>query len=308
MALAKDSYFDEILAMAATLPALKTAVAAPEEPNALAGALVARQRGLIDPILVGDAAKIRAAADTLGEAIDGIELLDEPNHSKAAAACVAMVHEGRADAVMKGHLHTEELLAHVVKREGGLRGRRRLSHVFVMDVPGQSRLIHITDAAINIAPDLKTKADIAQNAIDLARAMGVDMPKLAVLSAVEVVNPDIPSTLDAAALAKMADRGQIKGGLVDGPLAMDNAVSAEAARIKGIVSDVAGHADILLAPNLESGNMCVKQLTFLAGAKTAGLVVGAKVPVILTSRADDEVSRLASCAAAALYNAWLKQD
>ncbi|MEN0001318.1 MAG: bifunctional enoyl-CoA hydratase/phosphate acetyltransferase, partial [Pseudomonadota bacterium] len=225
-------------------------------------------------------------------------------HADAAALGVQLVHDGKAAAVMKGHLHTEELLRHVVKKEGGLRTRRRLSHVFVMDVPGLSHLLLITDAAINITPDLRTKVDIVQNAIDLALSLGVEMPKVGVLSAVETVNANIPSTIEAAALSKMADRGQIKGGIVDGPLAMDNAVSAEAAATKGIQSLVAGKADILVAPNLESGNMIAKQLSFLAHAEAGGIVLGAKVPVILTSRADDDKARLASCAVAALHHDW----
>jgi len=208
---------------------------------------------------------------------------------------------------MKGHLHTDQLLAHVVKRDGGLRTTRRLSHVFVMDVPGLGHPLMITDAAINILPDLKTKVDIVQNAIDLAMALGVETPKVGVLSAVETVNPNIASTIEAAALSKMAERGQIKGGIVDGPLAMDNAIDADAARTKGIRSLVAGAADILVAPNMEAGNMLAKQLTYLAHAESGGIVVGAKCPVILTSRADDDKARLASCAVAALYERWLEK-
>lgn len=215
-----------------------------------------------------------------------------------------MVLEGEAAAVMKGHLHTDILLGEIVKREGGLRkGGRRLSHVFVMDVPGLDHLLMVTDAAINITPDLRTKADIVQNAIDLARALGNELPKVGVLSAIETVNPAIPSTLDAAILSKMAERGQITGGLVDGPLAMDNAINLGAATTKGIVSEVAGRADILVAPNMEAGNMLAKELTFLARAQAGGVVMGAKCPVILTSRSDDDKSRLASCAVAAIYAA-----
>jgi phosphate butyryltransferase len=208
---------------------------------------------------------------------------------------------------MKGHLHTDQLLHPVIKREGGLRTGRRLSHVFVMDVPGLQHLLMVTDAAINIAPELEEKVDIIQNAIGLAHALGIRTPKVGVLSAVETVNPKIASTLDAAILAKMADRGQITGGLVDGPLAMDNAIDLGAARTKGIKSPVAGRADILMVPNLEAGNMLAKQLTFAAHAEAAGLVIGAKCPIILTSRADDDASRLASCAVAALYARWLAQ-
>ncbi|SLN37219.1 bifunctional enoyl-CoA hydratase/phosphate acetyltransferase [Roseisalinus antarcticus] len=298
-------HFDRLIARAEHLPPIPTAVVAPESPEAIAGALLGRDHTLITPILVGNAALIETAAHEAGVSIAGLELIDEPDHDRAARRAVALVHEGRARAVMKGHLHTDVLLRAIVKREGGLRTGRRLSHVFVMDIPGIDHLVLVTDAAINIAPDLTTKIDIVQNAIDLALALGIDQPKAGILSAVETVNPAIPSTLDAAALSKMAERGQITGGLVDGPLAMDNAVDLEAAVTKGIKSLVAGHADILVAPNLESGNMIAKQLTFLAHAEAGGIVVGASVPVILTSRADDEAARLASCAVAALYGAKL---
>jgi phosphate butyryltransferase len=295
--------FDRLLARAEPLPPIPTAVVAPEEPDALAGAVLAARHTLIAPILIGDGPKIAAAAAAEGIDLAPYEVVDIGDHKAAAARAVAMVHEGRARAVMKGHLHTDILLAQIVKREGGLRTGRRLSHVFVMDVPGLDHLLMITDAAINIAPDLMTKADIVQNAIDLAHSLGIEAPKVGVLSAVETVNPAIPSTLDAAILSKMADRGQITGGLVDGPLAMDNAVDMGAARTKGITSLVAGRAEILVAPNLESGNMLAKELTFLAHAEAGGIVVGAQVPVILTSRADDEMARLASCAVAALHAA-----
>ncbi|MEO1701275.1 MAG: bifunctional enoyl-CoA hydratase/phosphate acetyltransferase [Pseudomonadota bacterium] len=297
-------HFDRLLDLAEPLEALPTAVICPDEPKSLGGALLAHQHTLINPILIGNKTKILAAADEIGADLSSYELLDIVDHSNAASAGVKMVHDGKAGAVMKGHLHTEVLLKHVVKKEGGLRTRRRLSHVFVMDVPGLSHLLMITDAAINITPDLRTKVDITQNAIDLAISLGVETPKVGILSAVETVNANIPSTIEAAALSKMADRGQIKGGIVDGPLAMDNAVSAEAAATKGIQSLVAGQADILVAPNLESGNMIAKQLTFLAHAEAGGIVLGAKVPVILTSRADDDKARLASCAVAALYHDW----
>ncbi|MEO0542677.1 MAG: bifunctional enoyl-CoA hydratase/phosphate acetyltransferase [Pseudomonadota bacterium] len=297
-------HFDRILDLAEPLDALPTAVICPDEPKSLGGALLAHEHTLIRPILIGNKSKIISAADEIGADLSGYEIHDIIDHSDAASAGVKMVHEGKAGAVMKGHLHTEVLLKHVVKKDGGLRTRRRLSHVFVMDVPGLSHLLMITDAAINITPDLRTKVDITQNAIDLAISLGVETPKVGILSAVETVNANIPSTIEAAALSKMADRGQIKGGIVDGPLAMDNAVSAEAAATKGIQSLVAGHADILVAPNLESGNMIAKQLTFLAHAETGGIVLGAKVPVILTSRADDDKARLASCAVAALYHHW----
>ncbi|MFK7753719.1 MAG: bifunctional enoyl-CoA hydratase/phosphate acetyltransferase [Sedimentitalea sp.] len=293
-------HFDRLLELAAPLPAIPTAVIAPEEPDALAGPLLAYEHTLIDPILIGDPAKIRATADEIGRDLGDLRIIDEPDHRAAAARGVALVHEGQAGALMKGHLHTDVYLGAIVASKTGLRTGRRLSHVFVMDVPGLDHLLMVTDAAINITPDLKTKADIIQNAIDLAISLGIELPKVGVLSAVEKVNPAIPSTLDAAILSKMADRGQIKGGLVDGPLAMDNAIDLGAAATKGIKSMVAGRAEILVAPNMETGNMIAKELTYLAHAETAGLVMGAKCPVILSSRADDEKSRLASCAVAAL--------
>ena len=293
-------HFDRLLALAEPLPPIPTAVVAPEEPDALAGAILAAEHTVITPILIGDPAKITQAAAEETVDLAGYEIFDEPDHKRAAALAVRMVHEGRAQAVMKGHLHTDILLGQIVKKDGGLRTARRLSHVFVMDVPGLDHLLMVTDAAINILPDLQTKADIIQNAIDLAHALGMPEPKVGVLSAVEKVNPAIPSTLDAAILSKMAERGQITGGLVDGPLAMDNAVDLEAAATKGIKSLVAGRAEILVAPNMEAGNMLAKELNFLAHAEAAGVVMGAKCPVILTSRADDDKARLASCAVAAL--------
>lgn len=301
----RHKHFDALLARATPLPPIPTAVAAPESRDALEGALLGFRHTLIRPILIGDVAKIRALASELDEDISQLELVQAADHGAAAAMAVAMVHEGRAQAVMKGHLHTDELLAHVVKRDGGLRTRRRLTHVFVMDVPGLDHLLMISDAAINIAPDLDTKADIIQNAIDLAHALGNAQPRVAVLSAIETVSTRMPSSMDAAILSKMAERGQITGGLVDGPLAMDNAMNAEAARTKGLRSMVAGQADILIAPTIEAANMISKQLTFLAHAEAGGIVLGASAPVILTSRADDEKARLASCAVAALYADWL---
>ncbi len=226
-------------------------------------------------------------------------------HHAAAACAVAMVRSGEAGAVMKGAIHSDELLAAVVKKDGGLRSRGRISHVFALDVPTLDELLFISDAAINIAPDLIAKMEITQNAIDLARACGLELPKVGILSAVETINPHIPSTLDAAILSKMAQRGQITGAVVDGPLAMDNAIDIEAARTKGITSLVAGHANVLIVPNLESGNMLAKELTFVARAEAAGLVLGALVPIILTSRADNDRARLASCALAQLYAYWL---
>lgn len=299
----RHRHFESLLERAEPLPAIPTAVVAPEDDASLGGALLAMERTIIAPILVGCARRIEAAARGIGASLEGIEILDVPEHLAAARRAVALVHEGRAGAVMKGHLHTDELLGAVVARDTGLRVGRRLSHVFVMDVPGLAHLLMVTDAAINIAPDLEAKMDIVQNAIDLARALGVDLPKVGVLSAVETVTPKIPSTLDAAALSKMAERGQITGGLVDGPLAMDNAVDLEAAQSKGLRSLVAGRADILMAPNLETGNMLAKQLTFIAHAEAAGVVVGARCPIVLTSRSDSEMARLASCAVAALHAA-----
>ena len=297
------AHFDRLLEQAAPLRAMATVVVAPEKPDALNGALLGREHTLIEPILVGCAEKIAAAAEELGADLAGVEIIDIPDHRAAALRAVALIHEGRAQALMKGHLHTDQLLHAILKKEGGLRTNRRLSHVFVMDVPGHDHLLFVTDAAINIVPDLDCKVSICQNAIDLALSLGIDQPKVGVLSAVETVTPSIPSTLDAAVLSKMADRGQITGGLVDGPLAMDNALDLQAARTKGITGLVAGHADILLAPNLEAGNMIAKELTYLAHAEAAGVVMGAQVPVILTSRSDDDKARLASCAVAALYAA-----
>ncbi|WP_116132093.1 bifunctional enoyl-CoA hydratase/phosphate acetyltransferase [Tropicimonas sp. IMCC34043] len=301
-------HFDKLLAEAEPLPPMRTAVVAPETEDSLLGALLGYDHTLIEPILIGNAAKIRAAAEKIGRDISAFEIHDEPSNKLAAGLGVKFVNEGRAGALMKGNLHTDTLLSEVVKREGGLRIGRRLSHVFVMDVPGLTHLLLISDAAINIAPDLETKVDITQNAIDLAHTLGMSEPKVGILSAVETVNPRIPSTLDAAALSKMAERGQIKGALVDGPLAMDNAINIEAARTKGIRSLVAGQAEILIAPNMESANMLAKELTFIAHAEAGGIVIGAKCPVILTSRADDDKSRLVSCAVAALYAARKKLD
>ncbi len=296
-------HFDRLLTQAEPLPPIPTAVIAPEEPDALGGALLAAERTLISPILIGDAALIAQAAAEIDKDISAYPLIDIPSHRAATARGVEMIHTGEAAALMKGHLHTSTLLSEVVKRDGGLRVGRMLSHVFVMDVPGLEHLLLVSDAAINIAPDLKQKADIIKNAIDLSHSLGLAEPRVAVLSAVETVNPAIPSTLDAAALSKMAERGQITGGLVDGPLAMDNAINLGAARTKGIHSPVAGQAEVLIAPNMEAGNMIAKELSFLAHAEAAGIVVGAKCPIILTSRADGEMARLASCAVAALHAA-----
>ncbi len=300
----KYRHFDRIIAAAKALPPLTTAVVVPSDPNSLGGAILAAKSGLITPILIGVKSRIEAAAREIGEDISGYEIMSLPTDADAPFTAVDLVNKGKAGAIMKGNLHTDDLLHHIVKREGGLRTKRRISHVFVMDVPSRSTPVIISDAAINIAPDLMTKKDIVQNAIDAAIAIGIPIPKVGILSAVETVNPAIPSSMEAAILSKMADRGQIKGGMVDGPLAMDNAIDIQAARTKGITSLVAGHAEVLIVPNLESGNMLAKELTFVAHAETAGLVLGARVPVMLTSRADDDRARLASCALALLYNAW----
>lgn len=301
---ARHQHFQKLLAACEALPPVKTAVVAPEEEKALAGALAAAARGIIAPILIGDRARIEATAKAAGLDLAGAPIVEAATSDLAAAAGVALINQGGAAALMKGALHTDELLHHVVKRDGGLRIGRRITHVFVFDVPGHPHLLHVSDAAIAIAPTLEEKVDIVQNAIDLARALGCATPRVGVLSAVETVNPKMPSTLDAAALSKMAERGQIRGGLVDGPLAMDNAVDPGAARTKGLRSTVAGHADVLIAPNIEAGNILVKELAFLSHAEGAGLVLGAKAPVILTSRADDETSRLVSCAIAVLFDDW----
>jgi phosphotransacetylase/acyl dehydratase len=277
-----------------------TAVAHPCSAAALLAAVEAAEAGLIEPILVGPEARIRQAAEEAGKDISAYRLVPADHSHDAAAKAVALVRSGEARLLMKGSLHTDELMGAVVPSATGLRTERRISHAYLMDVPDHPTPLIITDAAINIAPDLAGKADIIRNAIDLAHVIGIEEPKVAILSAVETVNPDIASTLDAAALCKMADRGQIVGGLLDGPLAFDNAISEAAAREKGIVSPVAGKAEILVVPNLEAGNMLAKQLTFLGGADAAGIVLGARVPIILTSRADSLRTRLASCAVAVL--------
>lgn len=292
--------FSGLVARAAAYPPARTAVVHPCDAPSLEGAVDAARAGLIEPILVGPPHRIDAAAEALGVDISAWERIDTRHSHDSAEKAVAAVREGRAEALMKGSLHTDELLHEVLSKEAGLRTERRLSHVFALEIPGQDRLHFVTDAAINIYPDLLTKKDIVQNAIDCVRALGIERPKVAILSAVETVTPKIPSTVEAAALCKMADRGQITDGDLDGPLAFDNAVSVEAAAIKGIHSPVAGRADILVAPDMEAGNMIAKQLTFLANARAAGVVMGARVPIILTSRADDAQARLASAAVAAL--------
>jgi phosphotransacetylase len=290
--------YESLLARCKGLEPVPTAVAHPCEETALAGALEAAAEGLIRPILVGPVAKIKETALQSGADLNGIEIVDAPHSHGSAAAAVELVRSGKAELLMKGSLHSDELLGEVVKRDTGLRTARRVSHVFIMDVPTYHKVLIVTDAAINIAPDLEAKADIVRNAIDLAIAIGIEMPKVAILAAVETVNPKMIATIDAAALCKMAERGQITGGILDGPLAFDNAISREAAEIKGIVSQVAGDPDILLVPDLEAGNMLAKQLSFLANADSAGLVLGARVPIILTSRSDNVRSRIASCAVA----------
>lgn len=292
-----------LLARCKDLAPIPTAVAHPCDAASLNAALDAAAEGLILPILVGPEAKIRAAAEAADADISGCRLEPAPHSHAAAARAVALVRAGEAQLLMKGSLHTDELMHEVLAMETGLRTERRVSHVYVMDVPLYPRPLLITDAAITIAPALEDKRDIVQNAIDLAHILGIAQPRVAILSAVETVTPKIQSTLDAAALCKMADRGQITGGLLDGPLAFDNAISPEAARDKGIVSEVAGRADVLVVPDLASGNMLAKQLTFLAGADAAGVVVGARVPIILTSRADPQSARIASCAVAVLMAA-----
>jgi phosphotransacetylase len=292
--------FEPLLTAAARLGPLPMAVVHPCSEAALRAAIEAGERGLIVPILVAPTARLKALAQAIGADLAGVRIVDVPHSHAAADAAVALVRAGEAAALMKGSLHTDELLGAVVDRTLGLRTERRLSHVFLMDVPSYPKLLMVTDAAINIVPTLEEKRDICQNAIDLARAIGIACPKVAILSAIETVNPRMPSTTDAASLCKMADRGQITGGLLDGPLAMDNAISAEAARIKGIRSEVAGDPDILLVPDLEAGNLLAKQLTFMANAHAAGLVVGARVPIVLTSRADGVRARLASSAVAVL--------
>ena len=288
----------------ALTPEPLTAVAHPCDESSLRGAVEAAEQAILAPILVGPSAKIRALAAQFELDISGLEIVDAPHSHASADAAVQLVREGKAELLMKGSLHTDELMGAVVRSATGLRTERRISHAFVMDVPALDRVIIVTDAAINIFPTLEDKLHIVQNAIDLAVALNFPAPqvppKVAILSAVETVNPKIPSTIDAAALCKMADRGQITGGILDGPLALDNAIDLMAAQIKKIDSPVAGRADILVVPDLEAGNMLAKSLTFMADADAAGIVLGARVPIILTSRADSLTTRLASCAVAAL--------
>jgi phosphate acetyltransferase len=295
--------YRRLIAAAQKEASIKCAVAHPCDDVSLGGTIEATKLKLIEPILVGPVDRIRRVAEENGLDISEMELVDAPHSHAAAAKAVELVSAGRAEALMKGSLHTDELMGAAVSREAGLRTERRISHCFVMDVPSHPDPLIVTDAAINIAPDLDDKADIIRNAIDLAHAMGVTEVRVAILSAMETVTAKVPSTIEAAALCKMAERGQIIGATLDGPLALDNAISPEAASVKKIVSPVAGHANVLAVPDLEAGNMLAKSLTFLAGADAAGIVLGARVPIVLTSRADTLLSRLASCAVAVMVAA-----
>ena len=292
--------YDRLITATRKLAPLPTAVAHPCDESSLRGVVEAAQAGMIVPILVGPKERMRSVATSIGLDIAGFDMIDAAHSQAAAEKAVELVRSGKAELLMKGSLHSDELLAAATKRDTGLRTARRISHVFVMDVPTHPETLFITDAAVNIAPDLLAKRDIIQNAIDLYAGLGLGTPKVAILSAVETVTPSIPSTIEAAALCKMADRGQINGGELDGPLAFDNAISIEAAQIKGIRSPVAGRAEILVVPDLEAGNMLAKNLTFLSGADAAGIVLGARVPIILTSRADKVRTRMASAAVAML--------
>ena len=295
------SKYERLIARAKEVPAATTVVVHPCDETSLRGATEAAEAGIIVPILVGPAAKISAVAREHGLDIGRFQIVDAPHSEAAAAKAVELIHESAGELLMKGSLHTDELMREVTSSKTGLRTARRISHVFVMDVPTYAETLFITDAAINIFPDLDVKRDIVQNAIDLFTQVGLGTPRVAILSAVETVTAKIPSTIEAAALCKMAERGQITGGILDGPLAFDNAIDPEAAKIKGIESSVAGRAQILVVPDLEAGNMLAKNLTFLAKADAAGIVLGARVPIILTSRADSVRARMASCAVAVLY-------
>jgi len=297
----RGARFKDLIEATAALPAVPTAVVHPCDALSLRGALEAGSQGIIIPVLIGPRAKIEATAEEIGHKLTDIEIIDVPHSHAAAEKAVALARSGEVSMLMKGKLHSDELLAPVVDRQTGLRTEKRISHVFVLDVPTYPKPLLISDAAINIFPDLEDKCDIVQNAIDLGQALGITCPKVALLSAVETVMPSIPSTVEAAALCKMAARGQITGGMLDGPLAFDNAISKSAAETKGIVSEVAGDADVLIVPDLEAGNMLAKQLIHLAGADAAGLVLGARIPIVLTSRSDGVMSRLASAAMAQLF-------
>jgi phosphate acetyltransferase len=298
--LRRNDVFARLLRQCEPLEPVPCAVAHPCDRDSLLGALEAARRGLITPVLVGPPARIRAVAQSNSADLSGIRIVATEHSHASAAAAAALARAGEVEMLMKGSLHTDELLSQIVAAQSGLRTERRVSHAFVMDVPAYDRILLVTDAAINIEPTLAEKADIVRNAIDLAHVLGIAMPKVAILSAVETVNGNIRSTLDAAALCKMADRGQIEGGILDGPLAFDNAISEHAARTKSIRSVVAGHADVLMVPNIESGNMLAKQLQYFAGADSAGVVLGARVPVVLTSRADNVRMRIGSAAVAKL--------
>ncbi len=295
-------HLNRLLEAVSKMSALRTAVVHPVGKSSLSGVVEAAKEGLIEPILIGPQIRINTAASDAGLDISHFRIIDTEYSHASAKVAVEMARDGKVSAIMKGKIHTDELMSAVVSREGELRTGRRMSHVFAFDVPTYPRPLFITDAAINIAPDLETKADIIRNVIDLTHILGIETPRIAILSAVETVTSKIESTLHAAALCKMADRGQIKGGLLDGPLAFDNAVSEESVKIKGIKSDVAGKAEVLVVPDIEAGNMLAKQLEYLAKAEGAGIVLGAKVPVVLPSRADDAVSRLAACALAVMLN------
>jgi phosphate acetyltransferase len=296
------SKYDRLIVAARAVPVVSTIVVHPCDESSLRGAVEAAEAGIIKPILVGPAAKIRETAVKYGLKIADFEIVDAPHSEAAAAKAVELIHAARGEVLMKGSLHTDELMRSVTAKATGLRTERRISHVFIMDVPAYADTIFVTDAAVNIFPDLDGKRDIIQNAIDLYTQAGFGtLPRVAILSAVETVTSKIPSTIEAAALCKMADRGQITGGLLDGPLAFDNAIDIEAARIKGIKSEVAGRAQILIVPDLEAGNMLAKNLAYFAKADGAGIVLGARVPIVLTSRADTPRARMASCAVASLY-------
>lgn len=296
----KHEKYEWLIARCQALTPVPTAVAHPCDESSLKGAVEAAELGILQPILVGPKARIEAVAAQFQLDLSRYEIMDAPHSHAAADLAVQLAREGKAEMLMKGSLHTDELMGAVVRTATGLRTERRISHAFIMDVPSLDRVLVITDAAINIFPTLEDKVHIVQNAIDLVRALGLDQPKVAILSAMETVNPKVPSTVEAGALCKMADRKQITGGILDGPLALDNAIDLAAARIKQIDSPVAGRADILIVPDLEAGNMLAKSLSFLADADAAGIVLGARVPIILTSRADSVMTRLASCAVAAL--------
>jgi phosphate acetyltransferase len=298
-----ESKYERLVAKAKQVAAASTIVVHPCDESSLRGPVEAAALGIIKPILVGPAARIKKVASEHGIKISDFQVIDAPHSEAAAERAVELVHEGKGELLMKGSLHTDELMRAVTNSKTGLRTARRISHVFIMDVPTYSETLFVTDAAINISPDLDAKRDIIQNAVDLFTQVGLGTPRVAILSAVETVTAKIPSTIDAAALCKMADRGQITNAILDGPLAFDNAISPEAAKIKGIQSPVAGKAQILVVPDLEAGNMLAKNLIFLSKADSAGLVLGARVPVVLTSRADSVRSRMASCAAAVLYAA-----